>query len=877
MIPSFLASAEATGETQKVVTQAAGDPTLTLFGGLVLLILVFWYFASDRDKVRRNIGLVVMIATVIFSILAIAPISGWMDAISGKKKFSEVHNLKRGIDIAGGVSFVLEVQPAEGQDNVSATALNQVKNVLLKRLITLGYGEPVIILQPEHNRVEVQIPDADEQQAALVREKLTQVAVMDIFKVNEQKSAPLNKGNITYYDESRPEGQRWNIQAMEDLLVGERLFPVRRYDEKTGEEFISKYIITTSRTPGLSGDDVKYAFADNRTGTQIIIELTRDGGKKNLKFTGDDVGRGGIIAIVFDGICISTPQQNADELGSDFVINGMKDLTECKRLAANMNNPLKNKPEIKSERQVSATLGASTISQGIKAGLYGLGLTLVFVVLYYRWAGIIALIGLSVNILIIFGSMALMSATFTLPGIAGVILTIGVAVDANVLIYERLREERQLGKSFADSLRIAYEKAFSAIIDANITTLITALILFAMASGAIKGFAVTLTIGIMGTLLAALIFTRVLFWIGADFGVIKEAKFLDLIPKKSIDFLRKGRMTLTISALLIAASLVIGFMKGNDALGVDFTGGTNIEYQVPNSVFEKNTSLDQPSIQAKLDALKLSQSAKSQIASPQGDDYKYISIKLSGDRAEIEQVDSLFRGMAPELSEKVDKDGKQIFAIKANEAGISASMGTEFLTNSLIALGLGLVGILIYITLRFEFSFAVGAFCALFHDVIVVVGLLLIKGDEITMIHVGAFLTIAGYSINDTIVVFDRIRENLKYSEASVGTVMNQAISATLSRTILTSVTTFVAVLVLYLFGGTALSDFSFTIMAGVVVGTYSSVFVASPIVWLFSKARGKDLREEVITAEKHGEELEELETEVGGDEDEDETELKPA
>lgn len=823
---------------------ASADPVFTLFAGLILLILLFWFFASEKDRIRRNVGSVVIGAVVIFSIVTILSPSDWGQVLTGKKSVSEAHNIRKGIDIAGGTSFILQVHGKDDQDVVDVQAMNEVKKVIEKRLAEIKFPDASVTLQVDKARVEVQISDINEDQVETIRKTLTDVAVLEIYQYShDTRELVFNHTNPTTGDVDL-EGLK------EDLEPGQKVFPSRQKDIEGN--VINSYVVVEGPKPEIVGNDVKRASPDYRSGTVVRIKLTSEGGRKNEAFTSRMEKGVDRIAIIFDGICISSPVQAADKLGDEFVITGMDNIEECKRLANSMMNPLQNKPEIKQARNISATLGESTVQQGIKAGIAGLALTLVFVLIYYKWAGLIALFGLAVNILVIFGSMALVEATLTLPGIAGVILTIGVAVDANVLIYERLREERELGKSFVDALRVAYEKAFSAIIDANITTLITAIILFIMATGSVQGFAVTLTIGILGTLLAALVCTRILFWYGGDYGVIKDVKFLNLIPKKSIDFLSKSKLSLGFSTILVIASIVIIGTQGKSSLGVEFTGGMQFEYEVREEVTKGENGITQPKLQKTLSELNLTKEAKGQIADPPGQ--KIITVTFADSLEDKATIDSAVRALHPDLQEK-NEDGSYKIADNANK--ISASMGAEFLQNSLIALGLGLLGIIIYITLRFEFSFAVGAFFALSHDIIAVLGFLMIMGDELSMIHVGAFLTIAGYSINDTIVVFDRIRENLRYSESSIKEVMNAAISSTLSRTILTSVTTFVAVLVLFVFGGTALSDFALTIMIGVIVGTYSSIFVAAPIVWYFSKLRNNDLRKEIIEAEEAGKEKE--------------------
>ena len=561
---------------------------------------------------------------------------------------------------------------------------------------------------------------------------------------------------------------------------------------------------------------------------KLTVELNPEGANKMFDLTSKM--RPGVdrLAIVLDGKVLSAPVVQSS-LGANFEISGMKDANEAKNIAAALLNPLKNPLLVEEERTVSATLGKETVHQGITAGIAGLGLTLLFVLIYYRFAGIIALLGLTLNILILFGAMAMFGFTFTLPGIAVIILTIGVAVDANVLIYERLREELAAGKSIKAAISAAYDKAFSAIFDANITTLITALILFWRASGTVKGFAVTLTIGILASMLAALLCTRVLFWWFSDAGILKKLTFMNLIPKRAFNFLGKRKIAFSFSIILIVAGLGSVGMKGNSSLGIDFTGGAQLSYQLVDG-----QTVEQPAVQQVLNKLELSKQASSQEETTTGGEY-LLTVRCASD--DIEAIETSLSSNFEVLKDKPSRET------------ISASLGGEFLNTALWALIAGMVAILIYITIRFEFSFALGAFAALVHDILICLGIVILSGQELSLIHVGAFLTIAGYSINDTIVVFDRIREDLRSRRGNVQDVMNHAINATLSRTVLTSVTTFVAVLVLYIYGGSALKDFSFTIMIGVIVGTYSSIFIASPIVYIWSKMRGANLRRELLDA----------------------------
>ena len=792
------------------------DRLLTFLSGLGLLALFFWYFATDFERKKRNIGSIIVALIAVFSLLSIIPKGHWGNIITGKTAISEAHNLKGGIDLIGGSSFTLRVQPTIDPEGtsvpVTATAVQQAIQTVEKRLNNLGTADLLIVAQG-NDRILVQMPGVSPEEASDVREILEKIAKLELKAVHPESSALANRLAA-------------EKEADRVLPPGYKLYVLS--DEDEDGQVITENILLKRRS-ALDGSYIVHAqeLYGPYEG-KLTVELNPEGANKMFDLTSKM--RPGVdrLAIVLDGKVLSAPVVQSS-LGANFEISGMKDANEAKSIAAALLNPLKNPLLVEEERTVSATLGKETVHQGITAGIAGLGLTLLFVLIYYRFAGIIALLGLSLNILILFGAMAMFGFTFTLPGIAGIILTIGVAVDANVLIYERLREELAAGKSIKAAISAAYDKAFSAIFDANITTLITALILFWRASGTVKGFAVTLTIGILASMLAALLCTRVLFWWFSDAGVLKKLTFMNLIPKRAFNFLGKRKIAFSFSIILIVAGLGSVGMKGNSSLGIDFTGGAQLSYQLVDG-----QTVEQPAVQQVLNKLELSKQASSQEETTTGGEY-LLTVRCASD--DIEAIETSLSSNFEVLKDKPSRET------------ISASLGGEFLNTALWALIVGMVAILIYITIRFEFSFALGAFAALIHDILICLGIVILSGQELSLIHVGAFLTIAGYSINDTIVVFDRIREDLRSRRGDVQDVMNHAINATLSRTVLTSVTTFVAVLVLYIYGGSALKDFSFTIMIGVIVGTYSSIFIASPIVYIWSKMRGANLRRELLDA----------------------------
>ena len=478
--------------------------------------------------------------------------------------------------------------------------------------------------------------------------------------------------------------------------------------------------------------------------------------------------------------------------------------------------------EVEEERSASSTLGDDAIRSGIYAGLFGLAAVLVVVALYYRLAGLIAILALVVNVAILLGIMGMFHFVLTLPGIAGIILTIGLAVDANVLIFERLREELTAGKSLAAAIQGAYSKAFVVIFDANATTLITAGILFWYAAGPVKGFSITLIVGVIASVFTAMIVGRNCFdWAISSFGLQKIKMHHLISDKMNIDFLGKRRLWISISLSVILISIGSFVVRGEKNFGIDFRGGDMLVLQAKSDVTEAQ-------VRGELEKIGFADSVVQKEHEAGGNDY--ISIRSrNGTAAAIEQHLVAAMPNAGFQQHKYDHVGTLV--------------GGELARNSAIALGLGILGILIYVTVRFELSFAVGAVVALLHDVIITVGVFSLFHRELSLVMVGAILTIAGYSINDTIVVYDRIREGLHSGrKGSIQDIMNASINETLSRTLITSGLTFLSVAALFFFGGATLNDFAFAILIGIVVGTYSSIFIASPIVLWWSRGTGENL-----------------------------------
>jgi SecD/SecF fusion protein len=461
---------------------------------------------------------------------------------------------------------------------------------------------------------------------------------------------------------------------------------------------------------------------------------------------------------------------------------------------------------------------------------------------YYLLAGIVANAALMLNIIILLGVMCSIGTTLTLPGIAGIVLTIGMAVDANVLIYERIREELTAGKSMRGALNAGYDKAFGTIFDSNLTTLISSVILIFMGTGPVKGFGVTLTIGVMVSMFTALVVTRLIFdWLLAK-NILKNLTMLHIVKGAKIDFMRWAVPAFAASWLLILIGNGYGLYRGKDVLSVEFAGGETIQMSVDQA---HKPGIDQVRASAK------KVSGGDLLAGYQKD----ISTGTDTLRITIRAFSDDKNGQSEAVSTKVVNQLATEFP-QANFKQLSTdrvgpTVGKEIQTTAVIAALLAMFGILIYVAFRYEFSFAVGAVVAIIHDILMTLGWYFLTGRELNATTVAAVLTIIGFSINDTIVIFDRIREDLKLGvRGTFREIMNQALNQTLSRTIITSGTVFLATLSLYIFGGGVINDFAFTFLVGILTGTYSSIYIASAIVLWWHKGHRPNIGSGQLAAE---------------------------
>ncbi len=740
----------------------------------------------------------------------------WVDAKAQKQPtLTVLHRLQKdgagtvrlGLDLQGGTEFLLgfatNVVDAADTNVVDSVyererRLGQAVEVLRKRVDQFGVAEP--ILQPAgDNRILVQLPGLSEAEKESAKTQIQKAAFLEFRLVHPDSDRILSQGLI-------PPGY-------EVLKVSNR--------KRDGQEMLVPYLVKKGAAQGLTGQYVSRAYVTPdpiSNQPQIALSFNSAGADKFARVTQENVGR--LLAIVLDGELYSAPVIRVPILDGNAVIEGDFTMAEAYGLANVLENPLEARLELISERTVEASLGKDNIRSGIIASIVAMVSVSVFMLVYYFFAGLVANIALVLNVFILMGVMCSIGATLTLPGIAGIALTVGMAVDANVLIFERIREELAKGKSLRGALAAGYDRAFGTILDSNVTTLIASIILIFLGTGPVKGFGVTLTIGVAVSMFTALVVTRLIFDFMLEKNWLKSLRMMQLVKETHIDFLRYSKAAVFASLILIIAGLGAAFFRGKSALGVDFAGGDNLVMS-----FAPGWNIDQN--RERVREVVQGTGAQESVVQFQTD--------MTSGRQNL-------RVIAPyEFGQKIQQALQTAFPDARFEQmlldTVGPTVGREVMKSALVALLLSLFGILVYVAFRYEFSFAIGSVLAVFHDVLVMLGWYALAGHEYNATVVAAVLTIVGFSINDTIVIFDRIREDLKLGvRGSFREIINQALNQTLSRTIITSGTVLMATLALYLFGGGAINDFAFAFLIGILVGTYSTIYIASAFVLWWHK-----------------------------------------
>ncbi|HNT33432.1 MAG TPA: protein translocase subunit SecD [bacterium] len=854
-----------------------------------------------------------------------------------KAKFGQLRRraIPLGLDLQGGIHAVLQVEIEQLLEDRRAEAVDRSLEIIRNRIDQLGVLEPVLQRQGA-NRIIVEVPGITDPTRII--DLLGQTARLEFRMIKEAADV---YGHIREIDRKLGVGLSEKVELSED--GGE--LEVREADQKYVDQVImretARAVIPvgyellwsrpeTSSTKGsvyrlyevkekaeLTGEQLKDARMEidqaRFNEPYVSIELDRRGGQIFRQVTGDNVGKR--LAIVLDDRVYSAPvireriPHGMARITGRFTIQEARDLGIVLRAGS-----LPADISVVETRAVGPSLGMDSIRQGIRAGLGGAVVVLGFMIVYYVVAGAIADFAVILNIFVLLGAMALFKTTLTLPGIAGIVLTVGMAVDANVLIYERIREELRVrrDKALAISVEKGYSRAFLTILDANLTTLLTAVMLFAFGTGPIRGFAVTLSLGIVISMFTAIFVTRIIFDFLTNQVNVKELKigFFQIFGNTRIDFMRIHKLAIGVSLLFILVGLGTMFAKGGLKTNIDFSGGNlvQVRFNEPKETGEirnvlQSSGYGHADIQRVLDdANEFLVRVKEDARSPEGrdelrarfekaakdafsdknptvqltkgieqvepkpgqearDEYQ---IALSAPVTEQEIFDAMRNAGFPVADAVPVADQENTYAIKVSQGvteqllavlgkgfgedafelrrqeKVGAKVGTELQKKAINAALFSIIGILAYVAWRFQFGFALGAVLALVHDVLVTLGIFAITGREISLSVVAAILTLIGYSLNDTIVVYDRIRENqgLLGGPKDMPTVINNSINQTLSRTILTAATTLFVVIALFMFGGIVLNDFAFALLVGIVVGTYSSIYIASPILIYWQSRR---------------------------------------
>lgn len=807
--------------------------------------------------------------------------------------------VRLGLDLNGGTSFTLGVdteklaesiiaskpeladKPEQVQEIIAKTLEgcdDRIIQVIRRRVDSMGTNEPVIQGMKNH-RLLVQLPGADEKTRKEAKASLQNAAFLE-FRLTHPKNDQLVAKLLS--KDVAPEGYKksgngyardtnWaEISKKPGYAARLARFeaPDARYSfmlEDNGDGTYSPNFVARSTEPRVTGEDLVSSVVerDPTTGSLAIgFRLSSEGGRKfstltrNYKAHGpkNPTDRGRQLAIILDDQLISAPVIQS-EIGSQGQITGRFDAKSAKKLSDELNAGALPAPmKILAETTVAPTVGQDAIQSGLIAAALGFCLVAVFMFIYYWMTGLVADIALFLdiallptalvfvaNILGVFahdpsmgggGSMQL--PVLTMPGIAGLVLSLGMAVDANVLIFERIREEFAAGKVAGEAIRNGYGRAFTAIFDSNLTTIITGVILFIVGTGPVRGFAITLTAGVVISMFTAVVVTRLVLDHCVNPDRVKPFKMLHFFKNPKFDFMKVRKFTLVGSFTVIAISLVIFGLRfaSNKAsvLSVDLTGGTSIVYNLKDEA--KPSESD---IRATLN--EFDNAAVIQYQSGVGATTLLVK---TGETAETKKGQALEnKDVGAYVTKLLQAKFPQAEFSAASVDEVGSMVGADLKKSGTYAVIFSLIAILLYIGFRFQFGFGLGALVALAHDALISIGLFSLCGRQISLIVITAVLTIIGYSVNDTVVVFDRIREMLRHNKRlSFYDLCNAAINACLSRTVITSVTTFFAVAALFAFGDGSIFDFALIMLFGVAAGTFSSVFIATPIMFWWYKGK---------------------------------------
>ena len=818
------------------------------------------------------------------------------------------------------------VQKDSYQKSLKDDANKRAQQIIENRINQFGVAEPEITPSgPEGNRIVVELPGVGEAERERIKGLLSTPGRLELRMMAKQ-------GNPSGYATREQALAAFNGQLPEGTeLIPEPENEIRnevpgapKVKAKHQELKIRRWVLLETKVQfdGSSITDANRSENSQTGGNEVNFVLDRAGADANARVTGIAADEGRLFAFVLDRKAVSVVRADQKIIGNGVRISGSFTAAEADDIALKLKSgSMRASMKFLEEKSMSASLGADSIRSGVIASLIGFGTIIIFMVLFYHWSGLNAIVALSVNLIVMLGLLGSFRATLTLPGIAGFALTLGIAVDANILIFERIKEELSNGKSVAGAIHTGFDKVFWTIVDSHVTQLFAAMLLFIFGTGPVKGFAVTLTVGVVASLFTSIYISRFIYdWILerhpgtkaisiGTHGFFHNAKF---------DFMRWKGLALALSwGIIIVCLILVQPWKGSQSrvkLGMQFTGGidrmvrfrgdvpqdavrsalikggiadaavvayensdkTIREYSVKVKAKKGQDEKDSTAqIQAITQALKAldpaaadprpdlniepvgslwDKWAKANPLQVPGDEQairaayetQVAKIALAREKfAPLTSFDQLPKDLPAQLKDGLTKEYRLGPMALGKLESFSPSISGEWTRKTLTAVGWALFAILCYVVLRFTLSFSVGGIVALIHDVLMALGLFVLFGYEFSVPVVASFLILIGYSMADTIVVFDRIRENShkpEYRRVSISTLVNDSINQTLSRTILTACSVLFVAICLWAWGGPALRDLSFPLVIGVITGTYSSIYIASPVVVYWEKwFGGKD------------------------------------
>lgn len=708
-------------------------------------------------------------------------------------------------------------------DFIKKNAVNQSLEIIRNRIDQFGVAEPVIIRQGE-DEIVVQLPGVKDASRALTL--IGQTAQLEFKMVVENNggidlNSIINQAVVSGKWQKGQSTKQLNMAVSRELPPETQIYFDTYKDPQTNIETETPILIQNQVM--MSGDMV--ADAQVRVGgtfnePYVTLDLTGHGGKIFGQVTEKNVNKR--FAIILDDKVKSAPVIREKILGGSAQISGNFSYEEATDLAIVLRiGALPAPVEIIQNLTVGASLGRDSIEKGLSSGILGTVLVIGFMLIYYRSSGAIACLAMVLNVILIFVGLAFMSATLTLPGIAGIILSIGMAVDSNVLIFERMREEFAIGKSTRSGIQAGYDKAFWTIVDSHVTTLITALALFLFGTGPIKGFAVTLSFGVLFNLFSTLFGSKLVYDYITSTRKLKPMKFLHFITKPNLDYMKVRKITFSLSIVFVLLGLFafVQILRGEANLGIDFSGGSMIQYRA-----EKPFTLD-----GARKALKKHDLGDVELQQVLTENQLIVKMKKSTEKVEnlTDRITSALNTDLPDTHFSVESTYE-----------IGSSVSDALRNKAVQAIIISMLCVIAYLGLRFNLRFGVAAAIATFHDVIIVLGICYVLNIEMTLLVVTALLTLAGYSLNDTVIIFDRIRENIHRhgNDSKLPAIINLSVNEVLSRTIVVTLTTSLTVVALYTLGGMVIHDFSFVLLIGFITGTYSSVYIASPLLCVWNK-----------------------------------------